>query len=99
MSCAARFDAHQRLGLRLKEAEYLAAAELAAHYDLAGGIDRMDLEEALGDVETYGGRDGLCASLHGGRLLSLDASTAPSLAHRCRSGAVHPINVVAALVS
>lgn len=52
MSRATRLDTHQRPGLALKEAEYLATAELAAQHDLAGGVDRMDLENVLGDVET-----------------------------------------------
>ena len=37
------------------------------------------MEEGLGDVEADGDRDRLCDSLHGGRLLSLDAFNSSEL--------------------
>jgi hypothetical protein len=90
MAGATCLDADQRLRLRLEEAEYLATAELPAQHNLASSVDRMHLEEVLCDVQADGDRDSLGGSLHGGRLLSLDASAAPSLAHRCRVGASTP---------
>jgi len=86
MAGATRLDADQHLGLRLEEAEHVAAAELAAEHDLAGTIDPMHLEEVLGDVEADGDRDGLCATIHCGRHLSLDSFSSSELGVRCLSG-------------
>src|SRR5215467_8650288 len=44
------------------------------------GIDSVQLEDPLGDVQTD------CGNLHGGRLLLLVALNGPSLAQRCRQG-------------
>jgi hypothetical protein len=80
---ATRLNADQRLGLRLEEAEHLAAAELASQHDLAGGVDAVHLEEVLGDVEADGDRNGRCG-LHDGWLLSLDACNSSELGTGCR---------------
>jgi len=69
-----------------------SGSELAGQHGLANVVERMDLEDVLGNIKTKGDRGGLCATLYGGRRLSLDASTARSLALRCRVGAVHRIN-------
>jgi hypothetical protein len=54
--------------------------QLPPQYYLASGIDAVQLEDPLGDVQTD------CGNLHGGRLLQLVALNGPSLAHRCRQG-------------
>jgi len=72
------------LRVGFEETEHLATAELAALHDPDSVVDSMDLEEVLGVIKTNGDRGALCATLHGGMILSLDASAAPSLALRCR---------------
>jgi hypothetical protein len=80
MRRAASLNADQTSRQGLEERQHLRPLQLPPQYCLASGIDAVQLEDPLGDVQTD------CGNLPGGRLPQLVALNGPSLAHRCRQG-------------
>ena len=65
------------------------APQLLPHDNLAAGVDAMDLEDALGEIETDR------SNLHSGRFLLEVASQRPTYgAQTPDTGAVHPIRLI-----
>jgi hypothetical protein len=65
MRGGASLDPNQAGRKTSKKVGDLASLQLAAHDNLACDVNSVDLEHALGEIETDG------ANLHGGRLLSV----------------------------
>src|SRR3954447_27002632 len=90
MSAAASLHAHQaRRQLREKFLDR-GSPKLALHHHSSELINPMNLKNVLRQIQTNR------ANLRHGRLPLSGSTHIASLAHRCRSGAVHPIIASAA---
>jgi hypothetical protein len=85
MRAAARLDPDHRRRQRGEEPLELAPAQPLAQHRAAGGVDTVNLEDVLRQIQTDH------AKLHRGRLPLLVFSKQPVWPTRCRTGAVHPI--------
>ncbi len=81
-------DANQAARQGCEEVDDLRALQLSSNSDLSRSVDAVNLEHALGEIETNG------SNLRRGRLLFLwRLPTTTTSGTRCRSaGAVYPIN-------
>jgi hypothetical protein len=73
VNCRAGFHAHKARLESPEELPHLGAPQLLPHNNLAASVDAVDLEDALGEIETDR------SNLHGGRFLLEVASTTTTL--------------------
>src|SRR5690348_4367555 len=79
------FNANQTAGEYAEELHDLRSSEPSSQHDRSLSINAVNLENLLRQVEADR------ANLHLGRFLPSVGDRPITLAHRCRSGAVHPI--------